>query len=83
MLIDVLSTLPTLYLKLNFCPQKHSPNIHNTISVDQPELAIKDENYPSVKNEDHIYFDIPLLSSVKEEVTLHHDDSDHIFPIDK
>lgn len=55
------------------------------MNVDQSEFAIKDESHHSIKNENDIYFDIPLLSSVKEEVTWHHDngDSDHLFPIDK
>ncbi|XP_008183778.1 zinc finger protein 569 isoform X2 [Acyrthosiphon pisum] len=55
------------------------------MSVDQSEFSIKDESHHSIKNESDIYFDTPLLSSVKEEITLHHDngDSDHLFPIDK
>jgi len=55
------------------------------MSVDQSEFSIKDESHHSIKNENDIYFDIPLLTSVKEEVTLYHDngDSDHLFPIDK
>jgi len=53
--------------------------------VDPSEFAIKDESHHSIKNENYVYFDIPLLSSVKKEVNLHHDngDSDHLFPIDK
>lgn len=50
------------------------------MSVDQSEFEIKDKSHDSIKNENDIYFDIPLISSVKEEV---HDDSDHLFPIDK
>jgi len=55
------------------------------MSVDQSEFALKNEIHHSIKNENDIYFDIPLLSSVKEEVTLHHDDgdSDHLIPINK
>lgn len=53
------------------------------MSVDQSsEFEIKDKSHNSIKNENNIYFDIPLISSVKEEVTSH-DDSDHLFPIDK
>jgi len=55
------------------------------MSENQSEFTIKDESHHSIKNENDIYFDIPLLSPIKEEVTLHHDsgDSDHNFPIDK
>ncbi|KAL5235594.1 hypothetical protein ACI65C_003004 [Semiaphis heraclei] len=53
------------------------------MSVDQSsEFEIKDKSHNSIKNENNIYFDVPLISSVKEEVTSH-DDSDHLFPIDK
>ncbi|KAL4090407.1 hypothetical protein QTP88_025252 [Uroleucon formosanum] len=55
------------------------------MSVDQSEFAIKDESHHTIKNENDIYFDIPLLSSVKEEGTLDHanGDSDYIFPTDE
>jgi len=55
------------------------------MSIDQSEFAIKDESHHTIKNENDIYFDIPLLSSVKEEGTLDHDngDSDHLFLIDE
>lgn len=56
------------------------------MSVDQSQLNIEDNNaHQSVKSENDLYSDadIPLLNSVKQEVTICHDDSDQLFHIDK
>uniref|UniRef100_A0A2H8TLU4 Zinc finger protein 544 n=1 Tax=Melanaphis sacchari TaxID=742174 RepID=A0A2H8TLU4_9HEMI len=62
--------------QIKILKMKHSPTIYNTISMDQSEFALKNESHHSVKNENDIYYDVPLLNSVKEEVVWCFDNGD-------